>query len=110
MEALHRFLHCGNTRAQIQPFQARGHFDVALQILAQNFGLTGQLGDVATEPRVAVPPAGLTSSVLLIASSEARLAIRKTHAQRVRTVIDDDGIRGGFAIHDGGSGHSELIR
>ena len=52
-------------------FEARRHRDVALQVLAADFGLARNLATVASEPSVPVLPVPLTSSVFWIASTES---------------------------------------
>ena len=67
------FLHRRDAGAEIHAFQPRGHFDLALQILAAHFGLARKLFDRGQ--RIRAWPFRRTSSrasVLLIASSDAR--------------------------------------
>ena len=45
LQIVDRLLHGRHARPQVDAFQPRRHFDVALQVLAQDFGLAGQLVD-----------------------------------------------------------------
>ena len=51
-----RLLHGGDAGAQIDAFEARGHLDVALQVLAPDFGLAGQLLDRRQRAERGGPP------------------------------------------------------
>ena len=74
LQVPHSLLSSGNARAQVQAFQARGDLHVALQVVSKNFGLAWQFGDCGQRAERRRSPAELTSTVLLMASSEARLA------------------------------------
>ena len=74
VEVVYRLLHRLDRAAQVGAFQPRRHGHVALQVLAANLVLAGHSLTVASVPSVAVWPAELLSSVLLIASSELRFA------------------------------------
>ena len=66
-------LHGPDARAQIKAFEPGGHRHVALQVLTSHFGLAGNLLDCRERAERTGPPVALTSSVFLMASTDARV-------------------------------------
>ena len=84
---------------------------IALQVLAADLGLSGQFRrQLASEPRVAVLPVALTSSVLRIASSEARVCPGKRTRMVIGAVVHNHRRGGRLALQDGAGVQFDFLR
>ena len=84
-----RLLHRRDAGAQVDAFQPRRHFDLALQILAAHFGLARQLVDRGQRTQRGRSPGRVHQHRVLHGLERRAIGRREADAQRVRALVDD---------------------
>src|SRR6185312_3131797 len=95
-------LHAGDAGAQVHPLEAGGHFDAALQIFAQDFGLAGEGGDLGQLAEGGGVAGGTDQHGVAHGVEREAIGGGETHPQRVGAVVGDDGELGGRPLQQRG--------
>src|SRR5205085_7649688 len=100
MKCIHRPLYRRNSLPQAHAFEATRYGNIALQVFAANFGLTGFISNVRERAKRGSFPGRAGEKGISNLVERGPGSRREPHTHCVRAVIDDDRRWGGLALQN----------